>query len=130
MSPKDPPPLTGSPPAEVEIDGDLVRNLLRDQHPDLAHLPLQLIDVGWDNAMFRLGKQFLVRLPRRQLAASLIENEQRWLPVIAARLPIPVPAPVRVGQPGAAIHGSGASCPGSRATPPIAPSHMPIRRCA
>jgi aminoglycoside phosphotransferase (APT) family kinase protein len=100
LSPQEPSPLAGSPPAEVEIDATLVRSLLHDQQPDLAHLPLQLIDVGWDNAMFRLGDQFLVRLPRRRLAASLIENEQRWLPAIAARLPIAIPAPVRVGQPG------------------------------
>ena len=50
--------------------------------------------------MFRLGEQLLVRLPRRHLAAPLIENEQRWLPVLAERLPIAVPAPVREGLPG------------------------------
>ena len=33
-----------------------VRPLLREQHPDLAHLPLQSMDSGWDNAMFRLGE--------------------------------------------------------------------------
>jgi aminoglycoside phosphotransferase (APT) family kinase protein len=29
----------------------------------------------------------------------LIVNEQRWLPVVAPRLPLPVPAPVRAGRP-------------------------------
>ena len=92
--------LSGSPAADVDIDISLVRRLLNDQHPDLAHLPLQLMDTGWDNAMFRLGGELLIRLPRRHLAASLIENEQHWLPVIAQELPIPIPVPVRVGYPG------------------------------
>jgi aminoglycoside phosphotransferase (APT) family kinase protein len=92
--------LSGSPSAEVDIDVSLVDSLINDQHPDLAHLPLQLMDAGWDNAMFRLGEQWLIRLPRRHLAASLIENEQHWLPVLATQLPIATPVPVRVGQPG------------------------------
>jgi aminoglycoside phosphotransferase (APT) family kinase protein len=29
----------------------------------------------------------------------LIEHEQRWLPHLASRLPLPIPSPVRVGQP-------------------------------
>jgi aminoglycoside phosphotransferase (APT) family kinase protein len=58
------------------------------------------MDTGWDNVMFRLGEQLLIRLPRRHLAATLIKNEQKWLPAIAERLPIAIPVPVRVGHPG------------------------------
>jgi aminoglycoside phosphotransferase (APT) family kinase protein len=89
----------GKPAADIEIDATLVRSLLRAQHPDLAHLPLQLMDSGWDNAMLKLGDELAVRLPRRVAAAKLIEHEQRWLPQLAPLLPIAVPAPVRVGQP-------------------------------
>jgi aminoglycoside phosphotransferase (APT) family kinase protein len=91
--------LHSKPAADIEIDETLVRSLLRAQHPDLAHLPLQSMDSGWDNAMFKLGDDFAVRLPRRVAAAKLIEHEQRWLPQLAPLLPIAVPAPVRVGQP-------------------------------
>lgn len=87
------------PAADIEIDEPLVRSLLREQHPDLADLPLQSIDSGWDNAMFRLGAALVVRLPRRVAAAHLIEHEQEWLPQLAALLPIPVPAPIRTGRP-------------------------------
>ena len=87
------------PAADIEIDEALVRSLLRAQHPDLADLPLQSIDSGWDNAMFRLGEALAVRLPRRVAVAKLIEHEQEWLPQLAPLLPIAVPAPVRVGQP-------------------------------
>ena len=60
----------GTPASEIEIDASLVHALLTAQHPDLAHLPLHLIDEGWDNAMFRLGNQLSVRLPRRKVAAT------------------------------------------------------------
>ena len=89
----------GTPISDVDIDVSLVYRLLTDQHPDLAHLPIQLVDAGWDNAMFKLGDQWSVRLPRRKAAAKLVENEQTWLPRLADQLPIPVPTPYRIGQP-------------------------------
>ena len=92
--------MSGTPPAEVHIDAALVRGLLADQHPDLAGLPLNAIDAGWDNQMFRLGDRLAVRLPRRALAAALVIHEQDWLPGLAPHLPIPTPAPLRAGAPG------------------------------
>lgn len=83
----------------MPIDEPLVRRLLADQQPDLAGLPLARFDAGWDNVMWRLGDQLAVRVPRRQVAAPLIEHEQRWLPELAARLPLAVPVPLRKGQP-------------------------------
>lgn len=90
---------TGHPPAEVDIDERLVRRLLRTQFPDIADDPLVLIGNGWDNVMYRLGDEFVVRLPRRDAAAALILNEQRCLAILAPRLPLPVPVPVHAGQP-------------------------------
>ena len=89
--------------AAAPTDADLVRRLLLEQHPDLGHLELTQVGEGWDNAVFRLGDELAVRLPRRSATAALIENEQRWLPELAPRLPFPVPAPVRVGRPGSAF---------------------------
>jgi aminoglycoside phosphotransferase (APT) family kinase protein len=88
-----------SPDADIVVDETLVRGLLASQHPDLADRPLTELDSGWDNTLWRLGSDLLVRLPRRAVAAPLVANEQRWLPVLSPRLPLPVPAPVRVGQP-------------------------------
>ncbi len=89
----------GTPSAEVEVSQNVVYRLLKAQHPDIAYLPIRLVDAGWDNAMFRLGDQLAVRLPRRKAAADLIKREQIWLPQLAARLPISVPTPCRIGQP-------------------------------
>jgi aminoglycoside phosphotransferase (APT) family kinase protein len=89
----------GVPPAEVAVDVGLVRRLLRDQHPDLADLPLQRIGGGWDNEVFRLGAALTVRVPRRPLGADLIGTELQWLPGICPQLPLPTPEPVRAGRP-------------------------------
>jgi aminoglycoside phosphotransferase (APT) family kinase protein len=87
------------PAADFQIDTELVRTLLDEQHPDLAHLPLELFANGWDNQIYRLGPELLVRLPRRTAAIELLTKEQRWLPELADRLPLPVPAPLRIGEP-------------------------------
>lgn len=91
------------PPADIHIDEALVRALLHAQHPDLATLTIVDVAEGWDNKVFRLGPDLAVRLPRRQSTAALIEHEQRWLPDLAMRLPLPIPAPVRVGHPSEAF---------------------------
>ena len=91
--------MATKPIAEVEVDVEWVRQLLRSQFPDLADLPLAPLASGWDNVLFRLGEDLLVRLPRRKLAVQLIRNEQRLLPWIAPRLPLSVPVPVQMGQP-------------------------------
>ncbi|MFE4329886.1 aminoglycoside phosphotransferase family protein [Streptomyces sp. NPDC056831] len=84
-----------------EIDETLVRSLLQEQHPDLAALDLRLVDGGWDNQLWRLGDELAVRLPLTPRAPSLLRNEQQWLPALAPRLPLPVPTPVRIGEPSA-----------------------------
>ncbi len=87
------------PAAEVDVTEDLVRDLLVEQHPDLVDLPLVVVANGWDNVILRLGRDLSVRVPRRQAAARLVANEQRWLPELAPRLPPSVPVPVRRGMP-------------------------------
>ena len=87
------------PAAEVEVSADLVRRLLADQHPDLARLPVAFLANGWDNELYRVGDRLIARLPRRALGAEIIKNEQRWLPELAPRLPLPIPGPERTGVP-------------------------------
>ena len=92
---------TGTPPAEFAIDAALVRALLEEAHPDLASLPLSPFDEGWDNVMFRLGDEMLVRLPRREKALDAIRVEIRHLSSLADRLPLPVSRPLRHAPPSA-----------------------------
>ena len=99
------------PAAEVDIDAALVRRLLEEQHPDLTGLELTEVASGWDNVIFRLGDELSVRVPRRTMAAGLIEVEQQWLPTFAAQLPLPVPVPIRIGLPGAGYPWRWSVCP-------------------
>ncbi len=85
-------------PPEVDVSPDLIRKLIVGQHQDLADLPIQVLANGWDNFICRLGGDLLVMLPPRELGAQLVVHEQEWLQVLAARLPLAVPALVRIGQ--------------------------------
>jgi aminoglycoside phosphotransferase (APT) family kinase protein len=104
-------PSRNKPAAEVDVDEALVRALLAEQMPDLAALPLRLVASGWDNVIYRLGDDLVARLPRRSLAAALVEHELQWLPVLAPRLPLPIPAPVRAGRPGHGYPWAWSVCP-------------------
>jgi aminoglycoside phosphotransferase (APT) family kinase protein len=73
---------------------------LEEQFPKWAHLPIRPVArSGWDNRMFRLGDEMVVRLPSGPAYASAIEREQRWLPHLAPRLPVSVPEPIAKGEP-------------------------------
>ena len=89
------------PAAEVDVDVELVRSVLGDQHPDLAELPLSVVASGWDDVVLRVGDDLAVRALRRPAAAALVVHEQTWLPLLAPRLRLPIPVPVRVGAPAA-----------------------------
>lgn len=88
-----------TPEAEIVLDEAAVRQLLAEQHPDLAERALVHLDAGWDNVLWRLGDDLAVRLPRRETARVLAEREHRWLPELAPHLPLPVPVPLRTGAP-------------------------------
>jgi aminoglycoside phosphotransferase (APT) family kinase protein len=86
---------------EVDIDAALVGRLVASQFPEWAELPLEPVRFfGTDNAIYRLGDQLAVRLPRRPQNVLQLEKERRWLPQLAARLPLAVPVPLAAGQPG------------------------------
>jgi aminoglycoside phosphotransferase (APT) family kinase protein len=82
------------------IDAALARALVDSQFPQWAHLPISAVEFdGWDNRTFRLGSELTVRLPSGSWYAQQVEKEQRWLPVLAPQLPLPIPAPVGEGTP-------------------------------
>ncbi|MFC9393067.1 aminoglycoside phosphotransferase family protein [Streptomyces sp. NPDC057027] len=83
------------------VDTALVERLIAAQFPAWAGLPVREVDsAGTDNAMFRLGDDYAVRLPKADWAAGQAEKEQRWLPHLAPHLTLPVPVPVGQGAPG------------------------------
>ncbi|HYN95212.1 MAG TPA: aminoglycoside phosphotransferase family protein [Pilimelia sp.] len=85
---------------DTELTAELVRDLVRDQHPDLADRRVRLGARGWDNQLWRLGDDLAVRLPwATRSADALLRKEYSWVPTLAPRLPLPIPVPQRFGEP-------------------------------
>ena len=86
----------------VPIDDALVSRLVAAQFPQWTELPIRPVTPsGWDNRTFRLGDTMVVRLPSAEEYADQVAKEQRWLPNLAASLPLAIPIPLALGQPAA-----------------------------
>jgi aminoglycoside phosphotransferase (APT) family kinase protein len=86
---------------EWDVDADLVRRLLVTQFPQWSDLSLEpVVSAGTDNALYRLGDDMVVRLPRIQWAVEDVAKELRWLPRLQPLLPVAIPLPVGKGRPG------------------------------
>lgn len=87
--------------AELRVSEALAAQLIEAQFPELApvHLPLDVLGEGWDNVAYLVGGDIVFRFPRRQIAVDFIEKEYRLLPILAPRLPLPIPLPEYLGRP-------------------------------
>jgi aminoglycoside phosphotransferase (APT) family kinase protein len=106
---------------EVDTSVDLVRRLLATQFPRWAGLPIAPVpSAGTDHALYRLGNDMVVRLPRIDWAVGQAAREAQWLPRLAPSLPLAIPAPLAQGMPGAGYPWSWSIyqwLPGANATP-------------
>lgn len=83
------------------VDVPLVRRLIARQFPQWAGLPVRPVAMdGWDNWTFYLGDRLKVRLPSSQGYQTQTAKESRWLPLLAPLLPVAVPVPAGIGEPG------------------------------
>jgi aminoglycoside phosphotransferase (APT) family kinase protein len=83
------------------IDAALAAQLVGEQFPQWAHLPVLPVDrPGWDNRTFRLGDSMSVRLPSAAAYVASVEKEHTWLPRLAPQLPLSIPVPLALGAPG------------------------------
>jgi aminoglycoside phosphotransferase (APT) family kinase protein len=86
---------------EVEIDAPLVKRLLVAQFPQWADLPLERVNsTGTVNAIYRLGNDKSVRLPRLRKWQDHLHKEIEWLPRFAPKLPLALPEAIEKGKPG------------------------------
>jgi aminoglycoside phosphotransferase (APT) family kinase protein len=86
---------------EVDTSISLVTRLLVAQFPQWAGLPIEPVpSAGTDNALYRLGEDMAVRLPRIAWATGQVGKEQQWLPKLAPLLPLRIPIPLAIGEPG------------------------------
>ncbi len=84
-----------------DITPAVAARLVASQFPQWAGLAVRPVKLnGWDNTTFRLGDELSIRLPSHDRYVPQVEKEQRWLPILARQLPMPIPEPVAVGEPG------------------------------
>ena len=85
---------------ELPIDAALVARLLASQFPRWADLTIERVEPsGTDNAIYRLGTDMAVRLPRQRSSGDVPAEEFRWLPMLAPQLPLAIPEPIALGEP-------------------------------
>ncbi len=85
---------------KLAINIKTVRNLIKLQFPQWSELPISSVkQSGWDNYLFRLGNNMLIRLPSHNDYAASVKKEQRWLPFLANHLSIQIPNPIALGEP-------------------------------
>lgn len=78
----------------------LVSRLVAAQFPQWADLRVTPVESdGNDNTTFRLGDAMSVRLPSADRYTPQVDKEHRWLPILAAHLPFPIPEPLAKGAP-------------------------------
>jgi len=98
-------PVTRLHDDQVDTDIDLVRRLLAEQAPQWAGLPLSRVsEFGTDHHLYRLHKQgvddLVARMPIIGWAVDQARSDATWLPRLAPYLPVALPAPDFVGEPG------------------------------
>jgi aminoglycoside phosphotransferase (APT) family kinase protein len=85
---------------EIDVSVSLVAHLVAAQFPQFVDLPIRPVTpTGTVNAMFRLGEELVVRLPRVPWGKDDVVAELAWLPLLAPCLPVAVPVPVAQGLP-------------------------------
>jgi aminoglycoside phosphotransferase (APT) family kinase protein len=85
---------------EIHTDVVLAQRLVSGQFPQWAGLAIEPVpSAGTDNALYRLGDDMVIRLPRTRRTAGLVSKELEWLPRLAPLLPVEIPVPVAKGEP-------------------------------
>ncbi len=82
------------------ININLVSSLINEQFPEWSHLSITPVKNGGnDNRTFHLGDHMSVRLPSAEGYAPQVEKEQKWLPILAEKLSLPISVPIAKGHP-------------------------------
>lgn len=81
------------------IDKSLVSRLINKQFPKFKDYPISpILPGGWDNRVFRLGEDMLIRMPSAKKYEVQVEKEYKWLPKLSPLLPLRIPEPIEIGH--------------------------------
>lgn len=85
---------------EIDVDRALVKRLLTEQFPHLAERVITLVrSTGTVNAIYTLGDDLCVRLPRVETWAESLDRERIWLPKLTPQISLAIPQPLAHGKP-------------------------------
>ena len=106
---------------QIDTSVSLVHRLVAEQFPQWADLTVRRVEeCGTDHHLFRLGSDLVARLPIIGWAVDQARSDERWLPVLAPHLPVALPVPLAVGEPGHGYPFPWAVVPWIPGTPPDA----------
>jgi len=84
----------------ISITKQLAKNMLEEQFPQFKDLEITDIKIGgWDNKVFRLGDDKLIKMPIAKKYEIQIDTTFHWLPKLANHLPFKIPQPLGRGKP-------------------------------
>jgi aminoglycoside phosphotransferase (APT) family kinase protein len=87
---------------EVETDPALVKRLLTSQFPQWRDLPIEPVATpGAECAVYRLGDDMAVRLPRVGMDGTRVQKLRTFLPRLGPSLPLEIPRVLGWGTPSA-----------------------------
>lgn len=83
------------------LDEEAVRRALAAAFPALPLDGCRFVGEGWDSSVWRVGAALLFRFPKRAAVARALEREIALLPLLAPRLPLPIPQFTHIAPTGA-----------------------------
>lgn len=81
------------------MDQERYRALLRSARPDLSPKRFDDLGAGWDNVVFVIDNERIVRFAKDARTTTMLETEAALLRAIGPSLPVPVPHPEFVVRP-------------------------------
>lgn len=85
--------------AEYPVSLKLAEQLIKEQFPKVDLEKVSQIGEGFDNTVIQLNEEYVFRFPRRPIAVTLIQVENKLLPSLAGNLPLAIPEPIFFGKP-------------------------------
>lgn len=83
---------------EIYTDTQIVTNLIKEQFPQFAHLPIRKVNsTGTVNAIYRIGEEYYARLPLLDWGADSLKREEKVLSMLSGKMTLPIPEVVAKG---------------------------------
>ena len=83
----------------MSLNPKIVRRLIRKQFPELRCTDVAVLGEGMDSEAWLIDDHVVFRFPKREIAATCLQNELGALPQITDHLPVRISAPRWIAEP-------------------------------